>query len=180
MCHTCSRRSWLRWKMWLQKSKLVYLLPRASPSHTELRVRTFPIRHPVPFAWKHWSRLSAVGHQNNSLPRSPTHSMSLASNNPQTYHQALLLISTLARLCPDSVLRDIMPIFTFMGSNVFHRDDAYSFNVVQQARCYLFFNLIIMPTRPFRQLIVSYQLWPRRSKAKIPESSNYTWLPGSF
>lgn len=61
-----------------------------------------------------------------------TNPVALASNNPQTYHQALVLISTLSRLAPESVLRDIMPIFTFMGSNVFHRDDAYSFNVVQK------------------------------------------------
>jgi len=54
------------------------------------------------------------------------------TNNPQTFHQALLLISNLTRLAPDSVLHNIMPIFTFMGSNVFHRDDTYSFAVVQK------------------------------------------------
>jgi len=27
-----------------------------------------------------------------------------------------------------------MPVFTFMGSNVFHRDDSYSFRVVQKVR----------------------------------------------
>ncbi|KAF8630264.1 hypothetical protein AX17_005450 [Amanita inopinata Kibby_2008] len=54
------------------------------------------------------------------------------SDNPQTFHQALLLISKLSRLAPESVLHNVMPIFTFMGSNVFHRDDTYSFNVVQQ------------------------------------------------
>ncbi|KAG5637085.1 hypothetical protein H0H81_005818 [Sphagnurus paluster] len=54
------------------------------------------------------------------------------ADNPQTFHQALLLMANLARLAPDSVLRNVMPIFTFMGSNVFHRDDAYSFKVVQQ------------------------------------------------
>ncbi|KAF8654764.1 hypothetical protein AX16_003419 [Volvariella volvacea WC 439] len=54
------------------------------------------------------------------------------SNNTQTFHQALLLMATLARLAPDSVLHNVMPIFTFMGSNVFHRDDAYSFSVVQK------------------------------------------------
>ncbi|KAJ8075131.1 snoRNA-binding rRNA-processing protein utp10 [Marasmius tenuissimus] len=55
------------------------------------------------------------------------------TENPQTFHQALLLIASLARLAPDSVLHNIMPVFTFMGSNVFHRDDAYSFAVVQKA-----------------------------------------------
>ncbi|KAF4611649.1 hypothetical protein D9613_003824 [Agrocybe pediades] len=54
------------------------------------------------------------------------------SNNPQTFHQALLLIANLARLAPESVLYNVMPVFTFMGSNVFHRDDSYSFKVVQQ------------------------------------------------
>ncbi|KAF8966928.1 armadillo-type protein [Flammula alnicola] len=54
------------------------------------------------------------------------------SGNPQTFHQALLLIASLARLAPDSVLYNVMPVFTFMGSNVFHRDDSYSFKVVQQ------------------------------------------------
>ncbi|KAJ8583913.1 hypothetical protein M405DRAFT_936925 [Rhizopogon salebrosus TDB-379] len=53
------------------------------------------------------------------------------SENPQTFHQALLLMGSLARLTPDSVLHNIMPIFTFMGTNVFHRDDSYSFKVVQ-------------------------------------------------
>ncbi|ESK96722.1 u3 small nucleolar RNA-associated protein 10 [Moniliophthora roreri MCA 2997] len=54
------------------------------------------------------------------------------TDNPQTFHQALLLIANLARLAPESVLHNIMPVFTFMGSNVFHRDDAYSFAVVQK------------------------------------------------
>ncbi|KAJ6463475.1 hypothetical protein C8R45DRAFT_840925 [Mycena sanguinolenta] len=53
-------------------------------------------------------------------------------DNPQTFNQALLLMATLARLAPDSVLHNVMPIFTFMGSNVFHRDDSYSFKVVQK------------------------------------------------
>lgn len=54
------------------------------------------------------------------------------AQNPQTFQQALLLMATLARLTPDSVLHNIMPVFTFMGSNVFHRDDTYSFTVVQK------------------------------------------------
>ena len=43
-------------------------------------------------------------------------------------------MATLTRLAPDAVLRNVMPIFTFMGSNVFHRDDTYSFRVVQKVR----------------------------------------------
>ncbi|KAF5351352.1 hypothetical protein D9758_008071 [Tetrapyrgos nigripes] len=54
------------------------------------------------------------------------------TDNPQTFHQALLLIANLTRLAPESVLHNIMPIFTFMGSNIFHRDDGYSFAVVQK------------------------------------------------
>lgn len=56
----------------------------------------------------------------------------VVSDNPQTFHQALLLISKLSRLAPESALHNVMPVFTFMGSNVFHRDDTYSFKVVQQ------------------------------------------------
>ncbi|KAJ8482003.1 hypothetical protein ONZ51_g5640 [Trametes cubensis] len=54
------------------------------------------------------------------------------SENPQTFHQASLLMASLARIAPDAVLHNVMPIFTFMGSNVFHRDDTYSFRVVQK------------------------------------------------
>ncbi|KAJ8522739.1 hypothetical protein ONZ45_g764 [Pleurotus djamor] len=54
------------------------------------------------------------------------------ARNPQTFHQALMLIAGLTRLAPDSVLHNVMPIFTFMGSNIFHRDDEYSFRVVQK------------------------------------------------
>ncbi|KAF8889071.1 hypothetical protein BD779DRAFT_1714897 [Infundibulicybe gibba] len=54
------------------------------------------------------------------------------ADNPQTFHQALLLMSSLTRLAPESVLQNVMPVFTFMGSNVFHRDDTYSFSVVRQ------------------------------------------------
>lgn len=56
----------------------------------------------------------------------------LASDNPQTFHQALLLVSSLAHLAPGAVLRNVMPIFTFMGSSILHRDDEYSFKVVKK------------------------------------------------
>ncbi|KAI0920552.1 hypothetical protein AcV5_010550 [Taiwanofungus camphoratus] len=55
-----------------------------------------------------------------------------ASESPQTFHQALLLMASLARLAPEAVLHNVMPVFTFMGSNIFHRDDTYSFRVVQK------------------------------------------------
>ncbi|KAL5525140.1 UTP10 [Sanghuangporus sanghuang] len=54
------------------------------------------------------------------------------SENPQTFNQALLLLASLAKLSSSSVLHNVMPIFTFMGSNVFHRDDSYSFKVIQK------------------------------------------------
>lgn len=56
------------------------------------------------------------------------------SENPQTFNQALLLMATLTRLAPDAVVHNVMPVFTFMGSNVFHRDDTYSFRVVEKVR----------------------------------------------
>lgn len=38
----------------------------------------------------------------------------------------------MATVAPDSVLRSIMPIFTFMGSNTLKQDDNYSFLVVER------------------------------------------------
>jgi len=63
------------------------------------------------------------------------------SDNPQTLHQALLLISSLAHLAPEAVLRIVMLIFTFMGSSVLHRDGEYSFKVVQKASADMVFLL---------------------------------------
>ena len=50
-----------------------------------------------------------------------------------TFNQELLLMATLAQLAPNLVLHNVMPIFIFMESNVFHRDNSYSFKVVQKA-----------------------------------------------
>lgn len=55
-----------------------------------------------------------------------------ASSNPRTAQRALLVAGDLARLVPESVLHNIMPIFTFMGSSDLQRDDAYSFGVVEK------------------------------------------------
>ncbi|KAG8889028.1 snoRNA-binding rRNA-processing protein utp10 [Tulasnella sp. 332] len=55
------------------------------------------------------------------------------SQTPQMSHQALLVISNAAKVVPEAVIHHVMPIFTFMGSSVFHRDDSYSFRVVQKA-----------------------------------------------
>jgi len=60
------------------------------------------------------------------------HYVVLVSENPQTFNQCLLLIASLAHLAPEFVMQNVMPIFTFMGSNVFHRDDSYSFRVVEK------------------------------------------------
>ncbi|KAE9407069.1 hypothetical protein BT96DRAFT_987019 [Gymnopus androsaceus JB14] len=76
------------------------------------------------------------------------------SANPQTLHQALLLVAELARLAPESVLRNVMPVFTFMGvgaaamsgagalkggveggsgtSTMLSRDDGYGWGIVQK------------------------------------------------
>src|ERR1700761_1152788 len=52
--------------------------------------------------------------------------------NPQLFHRSLLLFASVARFAPSAVLHNVMPIFTFMGSDVLHRDDSYSFRVVQK------------------------------------------------
>lgn len=56
------------------------------------------------------------------------------STNPRTSQQALLFIGSLARLVPDAVLHNVMPIFTYMGSSDFQRDDVHSFAVVEKVR----------------------------------------------
>ncbi|KAL1412540.1 snoRNA-binding rRNA-processing protein utp10 [Vanrija albida] len=55
-----------------------------------------------------------------------------ASSNPRTAQRALLVASELARLIPETVLHNVMPIFTFMGSSDLQRDDAFSFGVVEK------------------------------------------------
>lgn len=55
-----------------------------------------------------------------------------SSSNPRTSQMALLFIGSLARLVPDAVLHNVMPIFTYVGSSDFQRDDAYSFSVVEK------------------------------------------------
>ncbi|UZJ57293.1 hypothetical protein CBS101457_006613 [Exobasidium rhododendri] len=52
--------------------------------------------------------------------------------NPQTFQQALLLLSTLGGIAPDVVLHNAMPIFTFVGSTMLQRDDDYSFVVIER------------------------------------------------
>lgn len=53
-----------------------------------------------------------------------------ASQNPQTHHNALLLLCHCAGLFPQQVLHNIVDIFTFMGSSVVRHDDAFSFHII--------------------------------------------------
>ena len=52
------------------------------------------------------------------------------TKNPQTHHNALLLLSHCAELFPQQVLHNIVDIFTFMGSSVVRHDDAFSFHII--------------------------------------------------
>lgn len=52
------------------------------------------------------------------------------TQNPQTHHHALILMSHAAYMLPEQVLHHIMEIFTFMGSSVLRHDDAYSFQII--------------------------------------------------
>lgn len=52
------------------------------------------------------------------------------TQNPQTHHHALQLLSHSALMLPDQVLHNMMDIFTFMGSSVVRHDDAYSFQII--------------------------------------------------
>lgn len=68
----------------------------------------------------------------DSIRMTPVLDFMRSSVNPQTYHQALLLLAQLGPLVPDQLVHNVMPIFTFMGANVLQRDDAYSLRVVDQ------------------------------------------------
>jgi U3 small nucleolar RNA-associated protein 10 len=54
------------------------------------------------------------------------------TDNPQTHHHALLLMSLLASTHPEKILVNVMPIFTFMGASLLRHDDNYSLQVVRQ------------------------------------------------
>jgi U3 small nucleolar RNA-associated protein 10 len=53
------------------------------------------------------------------------------TDNPQTHNASLILMAAIAGMHPDSVLANIMPVFTFMGANVLRQDDNYSFHVIK-------------------------------------------------
>ncbi|XP_053600509.1 HEAT repeat-containing protein 1 [Plodia interpunctella] len=52
------------------------------------------------------------------------------TQNPQTHHHALILLSHASYMLPEAVLHHMMEIFTFMGSSVLRHDDAYSFQII--------------------------------------------------
>ena len=54
------------------------------------------------------------------------------SESPQVQNTGLLLVAGLATVAPELVLHSVMPIFTFMGSSVLSKDDAYSSLVIDQ------------------------------------------------
>ncbi|GFR92021.1 HEAT repeat-containing protein 1-like [Elysia marginata] len=53
-----------------------------------------------------------------------------SSDNAHTHHQALLLLSSAAKIAPSLLLHNMMSVFTFMGANILRQDDAYSFHVI--------------------------------------------------
>lgn len=55
-----------------------------------------------------------------------------SSQSPQVQNRLLLLIASLATLCPDVVLHGVMPIFTFMGANTVRLDNDFSAHVIEQ------------------------------------------------
>uniref|UniRef100_A0A336KP64 HEAT repeat-containing protein 1 n=1 Tax=Culicoides sonorensis TaxID=179676 RepID=A0A336KP64_CULSO len=55
-----------------------------------------------------------------------------ATQNPQTHHDALILLSHVTSFIPEQVLHNIVGIFTFMGSSVARHDDTYSFQIMSK------------------------------------------------
>ncbi|XP_052098508.1 HEAT repeat-containing protein 1-like [Mytilus californianus] len=55
-----------------------------------------------------------------------------SSDNPQTHHQALLVLTVAAELYPEKLLHNIMSVFTFMGDTILRQDDAYSFHIISR------------------------------------------------
>jgi len=55
-----------------------------------------------------------------------------STTSPQVQNSALLLLSDLADISPDTVKHSVMPIFTFMGANTLRQDDEYSAHVIER------------------------------------------------
>lgn len=53
-----------------------------------------------------------------------------STNSPQVHNTALLLISRMATLAPETVLHSVMPLFTFMSTNTLRQADQYASHVV--------------------------------------------------
>jgi U3 small nucleolar RNA-associated protein 10 len=53
-----------------------------------------------------------------------------STSSPQVHNTALLLISRLATLAPETVLHSVMPLFTFMSTNTLRQADQYASHVV--------------------------------------------------
>lgn len=64
------------------------------------------------------------------------------TKNPQTFQQALLLISQFSRLAPLVVLQNALPIFVSVGAHTSQRDDAFTFQVVEKVR-FLFLSAVL-------------------------------------
>jgi len=54
------------------------------------------------------------------------------TTSPQVRNNALLLVSALANVAPELILHSVMPVFTFMGTNVMRQEDEFSTHVVQK------------------------------------------------
>lgn len=54
------------------------------------------------------------------------------SQNQQTQHHALILLSNCAQMVPDQIILHVMTIFTFMGNSVMRQDDEYTFKITCQ------------------------------------------------
>ena len=55
------------------------------------------------------------------------------SDSPQVQNTAILLSAELARIVPEKILHNAMPIFTFLGGHTLVKDDEYSMFVVNKA-----------------------------------------------
>ncbi|KAG4072405.1 hypothetical protein HA402_004337 [Bradysia odoriphaga] len=80
------------------------------------------------------------------------------TQNPQTHHHALELLTKLATMIPDAVLHQIMEIFTFVGDAVVRRDDNYIYqlisNVIKSVVPILKQNNIVQVLKAFSDIIL--------------------------
>ncbi|XP_063697317.1 HEAT repeat-containing protein 1 homolog [Culicoides brevitarsis] len=54
------------------------------------------------------------------------------TQNPQTHHDALILLSHVASMIPEQVLQNIVSLFTFIGATTARHDDTYSFQIMSK------------------------------------------------